>query len=142
VHTPCTPKQARKKFCFKFSKKKSPKDCLLVPVWKMQVHCQACSPAGSLIGRDHFSHRIPATYAMLEGKSQHSCHVCREKQAPDRENCEAVHYNALSKMPCRTLYRALFSSISHKTELLRVKVTIDFQRQCCKKSYLCAVCKL
>jgi hypothetical protein len=69
-------------------------------------------------------------------------HVCREKQASDRENCEAVLYNVLPKMRCRTLYRAAFLSIWHKTELLVVKVMIDFQRQCCKKPYLRGMCRL
>jgi hypothetical protein len=66
--------------------------------------------------------------------------VCKEKQAPDRENCETLHYNVLLKMRCRTLYRALFSSILHKSELLGVKITVNFQRQCCKKTLsLCSV---
>jgi len=52
--------------------------------------------------------------------------VCREKQAPDQENCKEMHYNVLPKMRCGTLYWAVFRSVPHKTELLGVKVTIDF----------------
>lgn len=50
--------------------------------------------------------------------------VRRDKASADRENCEEMHYNVLPKMRCRTLYWA-----SHKTELLGVIVTIDFQWQ-------------
>ena len=56
--------------------------------------------------------------------------VCREKQTPDWENSKEVHYNVLPKMQCRTAHRAVFSSVRHKTELLGVKVTTDFQGQC------------
>jgi hypothetical protein len=70
-----------------------------------------------------------------------SC-VCREKQAPDRENSKEIHYNVLPKMQCGTLYRAVFLSVPHKTELLGVKVTIDFQGQCRKNliSVQCVNC--
>jgi hypothetical protein len=37
------------------------------------------SPAGRLIGRDHFLCRIPATHAKLKGKSQRSCCVGAER---------------------------------------------------------------
>jgi hypothetical protein len=70
----------------------------------MEVQGQTSSPAGSLVGRDHFLYRNPATHAKLEGKSQHLCHACRQKQAPDRENCEEMHYTVLPKMRCRTIY--------------------------------------
>jgi hypothetical protein len=44
-----------------------------------QVQGQTSSPAGRLVGRDHFLYRIPATHAKLEGKSQRSCHVCADR---------------------------------------------------------------
>jgi hypothetical protein len=44
-----------------------------------QVQGQTSSPAGRLIGRDHFLYRIPVTHGKLEGKAQHSCHVCAER---------------------------------------------------------------
>ena len=40
---------------------------------------QTSSPAGRLIGTDHFLYRIPATHAKPEGKSQRLCRVCAEK---------------------------------------------------------------
>ena len=36
---------------------------------EIQVQGQSTSPAGRLVGRDHFLYRIPATHAKLEGKS-------------------------------------------------------------------------
>ena len=45
----------------------------------IQVQGQTSSPAGRLVGRDHFFFRIPATHAKLEGKFQRSCHVCAER---------------------------------------------------------------
>jgi hypothetical protein len=67
--------------------------------------------------------------------------VCRKRQAPDQENCDEIHYNILQKM-WRTLYRAVFWSLSLKTELLGVKVTINFHRQCHKNliSVQCVNC--
>jgi hypothetical protein len=44
-----------------------------------QVQDQTSSPAGRLIGRDHFLYRIPATHAKLKGKSQCSCRVRAER---------------------------------------------------------------
>jgi hypothetical protein len=51
-------KTNKKKCYWKFSMKKPPKDCSLVLV---QVQGQTSSPAGTLVGRDHFLYRIPAT---------------------------------------------------------------------------------
>jgi hypothetical protein len=61
------------------------------------------------------------THATLEGKYQCVC-VCA---VPGRENCEAMDY-----------------SVSVKTELLEVKVTIEFHRQCHKNliSARCVSC--
>jgi hypothetical protein len=62
---------------------------------EIQVLGQTSSPAGRLVGTDHFLYRIPATHAKPEGKIQWSC---RKRQAPDRENCDEIHYQVLQKM--------------------------------------------
>jgi hypothetical protein len=59
---------------------------------EIQALGQTSSPAGRLVGTDHFLYRIPATHAKPVGKSQH---LCRKRQAPDRENCDEVHHNVL-----------------------------------------------
>jgi hypothetical protein len=46
---------------------------------EIQVQGQTSSPAGILVGRDHFLYRIPATHAKVEGASQRSCHGCAER---------------------------------------------------------------
>jgi hypothetical protein len=46
---------------------------------EIQVQGQTSSPAGGLVGRDHFLYRIPATHANVEGTSQRSCRVCAER---------------------------------------------------------------
>jgi hypothetical protein len=78
--------------------------------------------------------RIPVTHARLEGKLQ--CllmpRVYRNKQVPDWKNCEEMHHNVPQKMQYWTLYRAVIQNVSLKTELLGVKVTIAFHRQCHK----------
>jgi hypothetical protein len=43
------------------------------------VEGQTNSPAGRLVGREHFLYRIPATHGKVEGKSQRSCRVCAER---------------------------------------------------------------
>jgi hypothetical protein len=75
---------------------------------EIQVQGQTSSPAGRLVGTDHSVYSIPATYAKLEGKSQLSFLVSAEKQVPDWENCEDMHYNVLLKMLCRTLRKTVF----------------------------------
>jgi hypothetical protein len=62
---------------------------------EIQVPGQTSSPAGCLVGTDHFLYRIPLTHAKPEGKTQCSC---RNRQASDRENCDKIHYNVLQKM--------------------------------------------
>jgi hypothetical protein len=78
---------------------------------------------------------IPVTHVTLEGKSQCVC-VCA---APYRENCEAMHYNVLQQTRCWTLCRAVFWTVSLKTELLGVKLTTKFHRQC-HKTLISAQC--
>jgi len=46
---------------------------------EIQVQVQTSSPAGRLVGRDHFLYGIPATHVKVEGTSQRSCHVCAER---------------------------------------------------------------
>jgi len=47
---------------------------------EIQVQGQASSPAGRLVGRDHFLYRIPATHAKVEGTSQRSCRMCADRR--------------------------------------------------------------
>jgi hypothetical protein len=79
--------------------------------------------------------RIPVTHATLVGKSQFS-HRVRAEKSKRRTGKTA---KKCTKMYCRkcdtglwTLYRAVFWSISLKTELMGVKVTTEFHRQCHK----------
>jgi hypothetical protein len=44
----------------------------------IQEQGQTSSPAGRLVGTDHFLYRIPVTHAKAEGKAQWSCRVCSE----------------------------------------------------------------
>ena len=108
MHIPCVTKQARKKCRWKFFYEKVAEGLLASAGMEIQVQGLSSSPAGRLVERDHFLYRIPVTHAKLEGKSQRSCRVCVEKQAPDREKCEEVHYNVLPKVRCKTLHRAMF----------------------------------
>jgi hypothetical protein len=55
---------------------------------EIQATGQTSSPAGRLVGTNHFLYRIPATHAKPEGKSQRSCRVCAEKGK--RQNRKAV----------------------------------------------------
>jgi hypothetical protein len=48
-------------------------------IMEIQVQGQTSSPAGRVVGRDHFVYRIPATHAKLEGKSQCSCDMSAER---------------------------------------------------------------
>jgi hypothetical protein len=75
------------------------KGLLTNAVLKIQAQGQTNRPANILAGRERFIYRIPVTQARLEGKSQHSRRVCAEKsKAPNRKNCEEMHYNILQKM--------------------------------------------
>jgi hypothetical protein len=92
-------KTSKKKNFPKIFYKKVTEGLLATARTEIQAHCQTHSPAGRIIGRENFLYRIPVTHAKLEGKSQHSCYVCAERNlAPDRENCEAVLNNVLPKM--------------------------------------------
>jgi translation initiation factor RLI1 len=63
-----------------------------------QVQGQTSSPAGRLIGRDHFLYGIPVTHAKLKGKSQRSCRVRAERSKRQTRTTKKMHYNVLSKM--------------------------------------------
>ena len=75
---------------------------------EIEVHGQTNSPAGRLVGRDHFLYRIPATHAKAEGTSQCSYRVCAERSRRQTGKTKEMHHNVLPKMRCGTLYRAVF----------------------------------
>jgi ribosomal protein S14 len=106
---------------------------------EVQVQGQPSSPAGRLVGRDHFLYRIPVTHVKLEGKSQRSCRVCAERSKHQTGKTEEMHNNVLAKMRCRTLCRAVFRSVSYQTELLGVTVTFIFSGSAAKTLFLCNV---
>jgi hypothetical protein len=78
MHTSCTPKQT-KKITPEIFYEKIAEGLLASAGTEIQVQGQPSSPAGRLVGRDHFVYRIPATHAKLEGISQRSCSVCAER---------------------------------------------------------------
>ena len=61
----------------------------------IQVQGQTSSPAGRLVGTDHFLYRIPVTHAKVEGTSQRSCHVCAER---------SKHQTRKTVKKCTTMY--------------------------------------
>jgi hypothetical protein len=97
-----------------------------------KIHAQDSSE------REHFIFRIPVTHARLEGKSQCACSMCVQRETSVR--LEKLWRNALlQKIQCCTFYGAGFLSVSLKTELLEVKVTIEFHSQC-HKNLISAQC--
>jgi hypothetical protein len=74
----------------------------------IQAQGETSSPDGRLVGTDHSIYSIPATHAKLERKSQLSFLMSAEKQVPDQENCEKMHYNVLPKTGSRALHREVF----------------------------------
>jgi hypothetical protein len=70
---------------------------------------------------------------MLSWQEKLSTHFS-SVQRRTRQTGKAVktYCNVLPKMLCRTLHWAVFWVELHKNELLEVKVTIEFQRQCGK----------
>jgi len=80
-------KTSKKKMSLEIFYEKAAEGLLTSARTEMQVQGQTSNPAARLVGRDHFLYRIPATHATkVEGTSQRSCHMCREKQTPDWEN--------------------------------------------------------
>lgn len=108
---------------------KLPKDCLLLLLWSFKyiarLAVQLADSQGEIIIYIRFQQNMLSWGGILALMS----HVCTEMQTGKTEE---MHYDVLLKKQCRTLYRAVFSSTSHKTVLTGVKVTTDFQRQCCK----------
>jgi hypothetical protein len=96
MHTSCKRKQARKKMSLEIFYEKVGEGLLTTAAMEFQVQDQISSPAGRLDGRDYFLHRIPATHAKVEGKSQRSFRVCAERRK--WENCKEMYYNVLPKM--------------------------------------------
>jgi maltodextrin utilization protein YvdJ len=88
-------KSSKEKMSLEIFYKKVAKGLLASADMEIQALRQTSSPHGRLVGTDHFLYGIPATQATLKGKTQHSC---RKRQAPDRENCDEIHYNVLQKM--------------------------------------------
>jgi hypothetical protein len=104
-----------------------------VPVLKCKWKVRLAVQLADLLGETIFY--IGFQRHMLRWRKLHSAHVAcvqREANARPGGGDKEVHYNVLLKMRCRTVYRTVFWSVPHKTELLGVKVTIDFQRQCRK----------
>jgi hypothetical protein len=58
--------------------------------------------------------------------------VRAERSKRQTGKTKKMHNNVLSKMWCRTLYRAVFWSLPHKPELLEVRVTFIFMGQAAK----------
>jgi hypothetical protein len=98
-------KSSNEKMSLEIFYKKVAKGFLASTDMEIQALGQTSSPAGRLVGTDHFLYRIPVTHAKPEGKTQCSG---RKRPAPDRENCDEIHYNILQKMWRWTLYRAVF----------------------------------
>jgi len=71
-------KTSKKKMSLEIFYEKVAEGLLASAGTKMQVQGQTSSPAGRLVGRDHFLYRVPATRAKMEGNSQRSCRVCAE----------------------------------------------------------------
>jgi hypothetical protein len=88
-------KTSKKEMSLEIFYKKVAKGLLASAGVEIQVQGQSSSPAGRLVGRDHSVYRIPVKQAKLERKSKRSRHVWREKQVPDWENCEEMHYKVL-----------------------------------------------
>jgi hypothetical protein len=95
LHTKTSKKEILLEICYE----KVTEGLLASAGTEIQVQCQTCSPAGRLIGRDHFLYRIPVTHAMLEGKCQHSCHLCAE-----RNKCQT----GKTVKQCTTMQKIIF----------------------------------
>jgi len=62
---------------------------------EIQMQDQTSSPAGRLLGKDHFLYSIPVTCLTGGRISVLMLRVCRDKQASDQENCEEMRYSVL-----------------------------------------------
>jgi len=72
-------KISKKKMLPKVFYEKVTEGLLASAATEIQVQGQTSSPAGRLVGRDHFLYRIPVTHAKVVGTSQCSCRVCAER---------------------------------------------------------------
>lgn len=119
-------KTNKKDFTGNFLQKKLPKVCWLVPVQKCKYKFRLSVQQVDLYEEIYiYIYRIPATYAKLEGISQCSCRVWAEKSAR-LGKLWRMHYIIQLKIWFRTLYRAVFCSVSHKTDILGTTVTFVF----------------
>ena len=75
----CHTKRNKKKITLEIFYEKVAEGLLTSAGTEIQVQGQPSSPAGRLVGRDHFLYRNPVTHAKLEGKSQRSCRVWAQR---------------------------------------------------------------
>jgi hypothetical protein len=66
-------KTSKQKISLEIFYEKVAKGLLASAGTKIQEQGETSSPAGRLIGRDHFLYRVPATHAKMEGTTQRSC---------------------------------------------------------------------
>ena len=88
-------KTSKKKMSLEIFYEKVAEGLLAIAGTELQVQGQTSSPAGRLLGRDHFLYRIPATHAKMEGTSQRSCRACAEK---------SKHQTGKTIKKCTTVY--------------------------------------
>ncbi len=98
MHTFCTTNHAKKKCHWKYSTRKSLKDCLLVLVQKFKP--QVRLPAQLVVWFGPTTSYIEFQQQILSRRGRASGLVeCVEKEANVRqENCDEIHYNVLQKM--------------------------------------------
>jgi len=88
-------KTSKKKMSLEVFYEKVAEGLLATAGTEIQVQGQTISPAGRLVGRDHFLYRIPVTHAKVEGTSQRSCRVCAER---------SKHQTGKTVKKCATMY--------------------------------------
>jgi len=94
-------KQARKKMSLEIFYEKVAEGLLSSAGTEIQVQGQTSSPAGRLVGRNHFLYRITVTHAKVEGTSQRLCCVCVQREAstiPGKLQRNALHCTAENVM--------------------------------------------
>src|SRR5215510_16036205 len=98
MHTSCIKNQVQKKMSLEIFYEKVAEGLLASAGTEIQAVGQTSSPAGRLVGTDHFLYRIPVTHGKPEGKSQRSCHVFAETGKRQTGKTDEIHYNVLQKM--------------------------------------------
>jgi len=122
-------KTSKKKMLLEIFHEKFAEGLLASAGMGIQVQGPTSSPVSRLVREDHCVYRIPATYAKLEG-SQHPCRVSAERSK--RQTWKIVKkFTTMYCHKCNVgLCTGQYFEVYHKTELLGVKLYIDFQRQC------------